>query len=203
MIIFRVGQTQLHTMRSILNGSRKYYIALALAGALIFSPLMLHTKAQAEGFMGPDKVYSIRSVLSRKALDIDLRWFRGREDGLRLIQWDYHGGSNQLFKITSAGDGCYFIMALNSNSFLDVDISGASTPDGPVLQQWQFTGYANQMFRIIPDSGYYRIVARHNERSLDVRNNSRDSGAQIFAAVHDTKACRTRDSQLFSFVQIQ
>ena len=34
-----------------------------------------------------------------KVLDIDVSWFAGGNDGQRLIQWDFHGGRNQVFLV--------------------------------------------------------------------------------------------------------
>ena len=162
---FRVGQTQLQRLRSILNRSRRYYIVLALAGAFMFSPLMLLTKVHADGFAGPG-VYWIRSKPSGKALDIDLRGFHNRENNLKLIQWDYHGGSNQQFLIAGTCGPYYTIRARHSDKLLDV--YGGSRDDGAGLQQFQENGGENQQFCIVAvGDGNYKIVARHSGKVLE------------------------------------
>lgn len=195
MRIFTVGQTQLHRLGRILNGSRNYYLALALASAFMFSPLMLLTKVHADGFAGPG-VYWIRSTPSGKALDIDMRGFHSRENNLKLIQWDYHGGSNQQFLIAGTCGPYYTIRARHSDKLLDV--YGGSVADGAGLQQFQENGGENQQFSIVPDGhGNYKIVARHSGKVLDAPGG--DNGAQI---VQWTNVFG-KDSQLFNFIQIQ
>lgn len=194
MRIFRVGQTQLQKLRCVLNGSRRYYIVLALAGALILSPTMLHTKAQTMGFTS-NGIYSIRSKSSGRLLDIDYSW-GGQADGQKLIQWDSLNGLNQQFKIVDVGDDYYTIQALHSNKLLDVE--GGSRADAAALQQYRENGGDNQRFQIVQVDCYYRIKAKHSQKVLDARGTGANGSPILqYAEVPGS------DSQLFTFIRLR
>jgi hypothetical protein len=99
-------------------------------------------------------------------------------NGTTLIQWDFHGGSNQQFQPDHVGGGFYRLVALHSGKVLDV--TGASTANGAAVVQWDWHGGDNQLFRIVPlGDGYCQIVAKHSGRVLDVTGASDANGAQI------------------------
>jgi hypothetical protein len=148
----------------------------------------------AGGFSGPG-LYFIRSKSSGKVLDVDVSWFRGQDNGQKLIQWDSHGGRNQQFLLEDAGGGYYRMRALHSRRLLDV--YARSIADGADLQQWEYAGGDNQVFRVEPVGSFYRIVARHSGKVFDVRANSRDNGAQT-----QQWPSNGGDNQLFSFIRL-
>jgi hypothetical protein len=67
------------------------------------------------------------------------------ENGAKLIQWDWHGGPNQVFEIRAVA-GWFRLFARYSGKFLDV--AGASQDQGAQLIQWSGTGGANQRFQL-------------------------------------------------------
>ena len=79
---------------------------------------------------------------SGKVLDVE---GASKENGAKLIQWDWHGGRNQQFKIISS-NSAFFIVAEHSNKALDV--SGASRDLGAPLIQWERHGGSNQRFKL-------------------------------------------------------
>ena len=100
------------------------------------------------------------------------------DNGARIIQWDYHGGGNQLFRLEPLGDGSYRLVAQHSGRVLDVE--GGSADNGARIIQWDWHGGPNQRFNIQAIGlGYYRMSAQHSGRVLDVSGGSTDSGAQI------------------------
>lgn len=98
--------------------------------------------------------------------------------GARLIQWPYHGGSNQMFTFEPLGDGSYKIISKRSGLVLDV--SGGSTAQGAQIIQWPFHGGDNQRF-FIDDAavGQYRIRSKKSNLVLDVAGASMSQGAPV------------------------
>lgn len=149
--------------------------------------------ASTGGFTGAG-FYTIRSRSSGKVLDIDLDFFRGQDNGQRLLQFDFHGGRNQQFEVVGIGP---FVIYPRHTRNKVLDVAGASTADGAALQQWQQHSGANQSFRIEPVGGFYRIVAVHSGKVLDVPGFSRDRvGIQQWR-------WNGGDNQLFEFMPIR
>ena len=66
-------------------------------------------------------------------------------DGSEVDQWEWSGGSNQLWTITSV-DSNYEITNKTSGKALDVYES--STADGGSVDQWTYSGSTNQLWSI-------------------------------------------------------
>jgi hypothetical protein len=112
---------------------------------------------------------------SGKALDV---YGASAANGTNLIQWDHHGGANQVFFIEPLGDGYHRIKAKHSGLVLDV--YGASTANGAQIIQWPWHGGDNQRFRFEHvGGGYYLTRAKHSGLVLDVYGVSTANGAQI------------------------
>jgi hypothetical protein len=86
----------------------------------------------------------IRARHSGKCLDVK---GGGAGNGTPIIQYDCHGGDNQLWKINKTGSG-YQIKSAQSGKCLDV--RGPSTADGAVMQIWDCGGASqtNQIFNL-------------------------------------------------------
>ncbi|HYG83113.1 MAG TPA: RICIN domain-containing protein, partial [Pyrinomonadaceae bacterium] len=153
--------------------------------------------ASAGGFAGPG-FYVIRSKSSGKVLDVDVSWFRGQNDGQRLIQWDYHGGLNQQFEIADAGGGKHWLLPRHTGGRTVLDVSGMSPMNGATIHQWGLNHMDNQRFIIQPVGGYYRIIAAHSGKALDVPAFSRDNGVGI-----QQYQINGGDNQLFEFMPIR
>jgi len=82
-----------------------------------------------------------------------------------------------------------------AHSFKVLDVTGGSTSVGTRLEQWtQLANHPNQQFTFEPlDDGYYRIVARHSGKVLDIEQASMDDGAPLIQ--YDWKG---GDNQRFS-----
>lgn len=112
---------------------------------------------------------------SNKALDVN---GSSTANGGTVIQWDYSGGNNQQWKITSLGNGYFSIINRNSNKALDVN--GSSTTGGTSIVQWDYWGGNNQQWRIVDMGfGYYEIINRNSGLSLDVNGASTANGADV------------------------
>ncbi len=149
------------------------------------------------GFAGPGN-YFIRSKSSGMMLDVDVAWFRGQNDGQRLIQWDFHGGLNQQFEIADAGDGLFWLRPRHTGGRTVLDVSGGSSRDGAAIQQWSLTRGDNQRFIIEPVGGYYRIKAAHSGSALDVPGFSREPNVGIIQY-----QLTGGDNQLFELIPVR
>jgi thermitase len=87
-------------------------------------------------------LYKLTAMHSGRVLDVtggDLN------DGSKVIQWDYLGGSNQKWLIQASGSG-YRLVAQHSGKCLDV--FNYSTADGIQLQQWPCSSVSAQQFKL-------------------------------------------------------
>jgi hypothetical protein len=95
-------------------------------------------------------------------------------DGAALMQYPCGSGSNQQFRLQSAGGGYYQVIARHSSKCLDV--SDASTADGAAVVQWSCGSGQNQQWSLVDvGSGYNRLVARHSGKCLDLPSSSQDN----------------------------
>ncbi len=103
-------------------------------------------------------------------------------NGARLILWPNWGGGNQKFRLDPVGGGFYRILIEHSGKCLDVE--GASMANGARISQWEYWGGDNQKFRLEPApfqlySNFYKLVAKHSGRCVEVAGGSPDDGAPI------------------------
>jgi hypothetical protein len=121
-------------------------------------------------------LYKLVASHSDKVLDVASG---STDNGAAVIQWDYHGGANQLWRFHLVeGNQYYVIEASHSGKVLDV--AGGSTDNGAAVIQWDYHGGANQIWRLVRSSdGSYFIQAKHSGKVLDVAGGSTDSGAHI------------------------
>jgi endoglucanase len=99
-------------------------------------------------------------------------------DGAEMIQWDCHGGTNQLWETRAAGDGHVQLVSRHSGKCLDVD--GASTANNARAILWSCHGGTNQQWQLRDTGGgYLEIVARHSGRCLDVIGSSTTNGTRL------------------------
>ena len=120
-------------------------------------------------------LYDVRAKNSGKVLDVaGISLFNGAV----VQQWDYWGGDNQKWLISSVGNGYYKILAKHSGKSLDV--TGISPYNGAVIEQWDYWGGDNQLWELTPvENGYYRITSKHSGKVLDVTGISPYAGAVI------------------------
>lgn len=99
-------------------------------------------------------------------------------DGAEIIQWDCHGGTNQLWETRAAGDGHVQLVSRHSGKCLDVD--GASTADNARAILWSCHSGTNQQWQLRDTGGgHLEIVARHSGRCLDVTGSSTTNGTRL------------------------
>lgn len=117
----------------------------------------------------------IASYHSGKVLDV-AGW--SLENGTQIIQYDRHGGDNQLFRIEPIDAGWVRIVAKHSEKVLD--LYNWSFDNGAPIVQWDWHGGENQRWFLEPlDDGYVLIRSFHSGKVLDLYNWSFDNGAPI------------------------
>jgi hypothetical protein len=107
-----------------------------------------------------------------------------QSSGAALVQWDYHGGANQLFRIFGSP-----IKPVYTDLVLDV-VNGSQANGAPIVLYTRHGG-RNQLFRLehVPDAptGHqgettntaYRIVAEHSRKVWDIEGASHENGAKL------------------------
>ncbi len=126
------------------------------------------------------RVYKIVSVASEKALDVPKDQM---DNGVRIQQWDYWGGTNQQWKlIPVSGDGGWFkIHSQHSAKVLDVPKSRVMD-NGIRIQQWSYWGGMNQHWKIVPiDSTgeIFKILSVQSGKALDMPKDMTNNGITI------------------------
>jgi hypothetical protein len=90
-----------------------------------------------------DGMYKIKVNHTGKYLAIE---GVSKDNGARLVQWDYVDQPNHKFYVRSIGDGFYEISAVHSNRYLNA--SGQSKADGTAIIQWDYANQDNVKWRI-------------------------------------------------------
>jgi len=117
----------------------------------------------------------VTSVNSGKDLDV---FGASTANGARVIQWPWHGGRNQQWRMVSVSGGAYAVISVHSGKALDVE--GASLADGARVIQWPWHGGANQRWRVEANGdGTVRLVSVHSGKVVDVAGISHADGAPV------------------------
>jgi hypothetical protein len=124
----------------------------------------------------PGTDYKVCARHSGKCLDVNLA---STADGAQLVQWGYHSGPNQKWRITQVSPGTYTFKNVNSGKFLD--INGGWIANGAQLIQWPATGGPNQQWTFTPTGdGYFKFSPGSQPGgSLDVSGGQTTDGAII------------------------
>ena len=119
------------------------------------------------------QTYAIISKSSGMALDVP---GSSQQQGAKVIQWQYKGSENQHFKFESLGHDAYIIRAAHSNKALTAPIGGKNN-----LYQADYNGSGYQGFTIEPaGDGYFFIYNKATQKYVDVANNSKKAGTDIY-----------------------
>ncbi|WP_083502424.1 RICIN domain-containing protein [Sphaerimonospora mesophila] len=109
---------------------------------------------------------ALRGVGSGRCLDVD---GASQTNGAQTLIWDCHGGVNQQWTSTSAGE-----LRVYGNKCLDV--SGAGTADGSSVIIWDCNGQNNQKWRLNSDG---TITAVGANKCLDVSGYGTANGSKV------------------------
>ncbi len=109
---------------------------------------------------------ALRGVGSGRCLDVD---GASQTNGAQTLIWDCHGGVNQQWTSTSAGE-----LRVYGNKCLDVN--GAGTADGSSVIIWDCNGQNNQKWRLNSDG---TITAVGANKCLDVSGYGTANGSKV------------------------
>jgi hypothetical protein len=120
------------------------------------------------GFRGPGR-YEIYSPLSKKVIDMD------SNDQRTIIQFESRRTDNQLWDITDAGGGFFYIRNARNGNALAVQNDRNSTP----LIAEPYNGSANQQWRIESGDNSAAILVNRNGKAIDVPYGSTNNGSRV------------------------
>lgn len=107
--------------------------------------------------------YAIRSKKSGLFMDV---YGGGKTQGVNVIQWPPHGGSNQQWKFERLENGYYKITSVLSG--LSIDVYGGGAEEGNKVIQWPYHGGSNQQWRIIENSdGSISLMSKLSEETYN------------------------------------
>jgi|GEM_PF-2784049 len=130
---------------------------------------------ESSSYFEENEWYTIIAKHSGKCMDVS---GKSIDNGVKIIQYDYRGGDNQLWKFKPIGNGYFQIIAKHSGKCLDV--GSKSINNGAKIIQYDYLGGDNQLWKLDPvNNGYFRIIAKHSGKCLDVSGMSIDNGVKI------------------------
>lgn len=113
-----------------------------------------------------------------------------------MVQWEFAGTPNQIFRKSGAGDGFYKLYANHSNKVLTV--KSFSQEDGANIVQESYWEEDYQRFKFVDQgNGYYSIIAKHSGKAISVHGESQEDGANI----NQWHFVEGQDNQLFAFFE--
>ncbi len=104
-----------------------------------------HSQCFAQEIKGLKANFFIKSVYTNKCLDVPNG---SSANGIEIIQWECKNQTNQVWEITSLGDGYYKISSTNSGKSLEV--VNSSLKEESKIAQRDYTGKTNQQWKLIP-----------------------------------------------------
>jgi hypothetical protein len=125
----------------------------------------------------PTPVRKVRILAAHSGKALDVKDF-SMENSTPIIQFDFHGGNNQIWRLDDVGGGLFRIVSLHSGKVLDVKDSSMenSTP----IVQFDWHGGNNQRWRLEDvGDGLSIIRSAHSGKVLDVDGASTDNSAPI------------------------
>ena len=116
-------------------------------------------------------------------------------DGTDVVQWTTNTSTDQLWHVTSLGNG--YDQLLDENSGRALGIWQASTASGADAVQWVQNASYDQQWQLIAVGSYYELLNRNSGLALTVSGSSTSDGAQV---VQQAYAGAT--SQLWSLTEV-
>ena len=126
----------------------------------------------------PGRVWASGGIISRnsgKGLDVE---GRSTKDAANVQQWEFGGGSNQLWDFVDIGRGQFAIVSQGSNKVLEV--ANSRGEDGTNIIQNHWNGGDDQRWRIERvGGGFFEIINVHSGKCMDVEGKKTENGANI------------------------
>ena len=131
------------------------------------------------------------------------------ENGSKMILAKTENNNNQMlyfFNETESErtvkDGVYRL-AVGADSNKTIEIAGSNTNDDAKVDIWDYGNAEAQKFNIEYVNGYYKITAKHTGKSLTVKDNNLQEGAEIVQTTYeglDSQKWIIRDSKVNGLV---
>ncbi len=147
------------------------------------------------------------SLLSNPLLSITVEG--NIANGSKMILANTQDNNNQMFYFfteteaeRTAKDGVYRL-AVGVDSNKSIEIAGSNTNDDAKVDIWDYGNAEAQKFNIEYVNGYYKITARHTGKSLTVKDNNLQEGAEIVQSTYeglDSQKWIIRDSRVNGLV---
>lgn len=170
---------------------KRLLLMLPVFGLLALSLAQAPAPATGQTVPDPNAWYHLQSKLTLKCVDLANA---SREAGVRLMQYDCHGGDNQKFQFRPLGNGFYRIVVGHSRKCVD-QFNFSFSPGAQIGQYFCHNG-ENQQWQVISSGGgFYQIRVRHSGMNFDVANASFANGANIVQYF-----AHGGDNQQFAFV---
>lgn len=90
-----------------------------------------------------------------------------KDNGARLVEWDFANQDNHKFYIEKRADGFYTIKAMHSNRYLN--IAGQSVDDGAAVLQWDFVEQDNVMWTLLKSTSLNGWIIRNKQSGKDIK----------------------------------
>lgn len=117
-------------------------------------PLLSFSYVQPENL--PDGIYFMGNRNSKMVMDV----LHAGGPGAQVVQFTYHGNTNQYWFFTRQSDGSYMITP-TYNTNLALEVKGGGTGNNKLVQVNTKTGASNQRWFIYDNmNDYYRIMSK-------------------------------------------
>jgi hypothetical protein len=141
-------------------------------------------------------VYTLTNQASGKCVDAS---GSGTANGTAVQQYTCNTTAAQQWIFTSVGSGYYQIATKNAaGQVWDVAGGTTATADGVKVALWGYNGGTNEQWQPVVVSGpFYRLVARHSGKCLDVNGASTADSVQL-----QQWTCNSSPAQSFSLAKV-
>ena len=157
-------------------GSR--LVRLGTASALAVSVFVGTVASGTSGAQTPEEPVMHLSLNSSKVMDIP---GESHEAGTALIQWEWHGGDNQLWNhlpFATVGD-VELVVIQSLESGLVLDVAGGSTAEGAAVVQNTWSGALSQIWWTPEFGDGALLVNMSSGKVVDVAGASQEDGAPL------------------------
>jgi hypothetical protein len=125
----------------------------------------------------PNKCYKIVNKYTGKSLDV---YGANSANHTQILQWSYHGGSNQQWRVISNGDGTFDIKNRATGKLLDIQQSGNSCINGLKTEQYQDDNTGSQQWYLMKQAdGTYKMKNKTCGKVIKVNGGSYNDGAPV------------------------
>lgn len=148
-----------------------------ILGAILAGPFFFDVQP-AKAATDYSGTYTIRSA-KNSGMVLDVEGGAASGKGANVIQWPYHGGANQQWRLELQADGSYTITTLLPNGYL-MDVYGGYTAAGTKIIDWSGHGGDNQRWFLRDNGdGTFTIESKQSGLVLDVYGGYTTQGTNI------------------------